>query len=73
MGKCFKEIGQAAWKTGTEFGDHPKDPIMKDNGLIIDSMVQDYSNIKQALTKGSLRTSWKMVLDSRILQTVTSM
>lgn len=40
-----------------EFGDHPKDPIMKDNGLIIDSMVQDYSNIKQALTKGSLRTS----------------
>lgn len=54
--KYFKETGSMAWKMVMGYGSLQKVINMKDNGCIIDNMVEDNFFTIRALTKDSSKT-----------------
>ena len=55
MDRYLKGIGKMEWNVDMEYGNHPKEIIMKENGFKIGNMGKDYLSTEQALTKDNLK------------------
>lgn len=60
MDRNFKVIGKMVLKMDSVFGDLLEVIVMKVNGLIIDSMVKEFSSIRIVLTEVNFKISSNM-------------